>query len=152
MLCSFQPAKLCKPKQNADTSFCSGQLESNKVAEKRRGGLVNTCTHPEIQYISWSVLLPLQISCSHFSVADATQGKFGGWHKSSSGGFSFTDIFSIDLFCLRVMAILLMTLTSTGWLMEASPWALENVDVARVSSSLLKLTIWILLHLGLREK
>ena len=27
---------------------------------------------------------------------DATPGKFDGWHKSSSGGFSFTDIFSID--------------------------------------------------------
>ena len=52
---------------------------------------------------------------------DAMPGKLDGGHLSSSGHFAFADTFSIDFFPLRVMAILLMTLTSTGWLMNASP-------------------------------
>ena len=51
---------------------------------------------------------------------DIILGKFDGGHLLSSGGFSFADFFS-SIICLRAMAISLLTLTSTSWLMEASP-------------------------------
>ena len=49
-LCFVPPSLLTKG--NADGSFCSGQLESSKDAEKRSGGLVNAWSHPDIQIIS----------------------------------------------------------------------------------------------------
>ena len=61
----FVPPSL-RTKGNADGSFCSGQLESSKDAEKRSGGLVIAWAHPESSAFLCLVLLPQLITCPHF--------------------------------------------------------------------------------------
>ena len=61
----FVPSSL-RTKGNADGSFCSGQLESSKDAEKRSGGLVIAWTHPEYSAFLCLVLLPQLFPYRHF--------------------------------------------------------------------------------------
>ena len=61
----FVPPSL-RTKGNADGSFCSGQLESSKDAEKRSEGLVSAWTHPESSAFLCLVLLPQLFPCPHF--------------------------------------------------------------------------------------
>ena len=96
--------------------------DSSKDAEKRSGGLVNAWAHPDIQCIS----LPRSSSSAYYLstfpvMFDAMPGIFDGGHLSSAGDFSFANIFFRSISLLASDGPLVDDMTSTGWLMKASP-------------------------------
>ena len=117
----FVPSSL-RTKGNADGSFCSGRLESSKDAEERSGGLVNAWSHPEIQCISLPRSSSSAITCPHFLSCSMQCRVYLMVGTCRAQVISLLQtFFSRSISLLASDGPLVDDMTSTEWLMEASP-------------------------------